>query len=453
MVDVKQRLVLIGGFIMDALDKLRKHMLVDGFEIVLDLQASQGCYIVDRKTGDKYLDFFSFFASSPLGMNHPDLVNEEFLKKLALASVNKPSCSDFYSDEMADFVDTFSRVGIPSFLPNLFMIDGGALAVENTLKAAFDWKVRKNFKKGYSWEKGSKVIHFEQAFHGRSGYTLSITNTADPRKTQYFPKFTDWPRISIPNIIFPLEENLEKVKAAEERSIAQINNAVYTHKDDIAAIIIEPIQAEGGDNHFRPEFFWALRKIADENDIMLIYDEVQTGAGMTGKFWGFEHFGEKGKPDIISFGKKMQICGILASDRIKNVDKSVFEESSRINSTWGGNITDMVRAQKFLEIIERDNLVENSAKQGDYLIKQVYELQSSHPDIVSQARGKGLMIAFSLPNAQMRDKIIKKAYDKKVIILPCGNTSIRFRPPLIIEENEIDKGMDVLREVVKNVNN
>ncbi|MHA1415483.1 MAG: L-lysine 6-transaminase [Candidatus Heimdallarchaeaceae archaeon] len=435
---------------MTALDILKKHMLVDGYPIVLDLQKSEGCYIYDKITGKRYLDFFSFFASAPLGMNHPKLTTKEFKDKLAYVAVNKPSNSDFYTDELAEFVDTLEKIGMPSFLPNLFLISGGALAVENALKTAFDWKVRKNFSKGIKEEKGHQIVHFKEAFHGRSGYTLSLTNTFDPRKYIYFPKF-DWPRVSNPKIKFPLEKHIDEVKKAEEQSLNEIREAIASNKDDIAGIIIEPIQAEGGDNHFRPEFFHELRKIADEEDIILIYDEVQTGVGLTGKFWAFEHFGDKGKPDIISFGKKMQVCGIMASDRIKEVEKNVFEESSRINSTWGGNLVDIVRATKYLEVIKEDKLVENASKQGEYILKLLHEIQDKYPDKINNVRGKGLMIAFDLPNSEIRDKLKNIAFDKDLIILPCGAKSIRFRPPLIIEQEIIDKAFSILEESIKEV--
>ncbi|MHA1868291.1 MAG: L-lysine 6-transaminase [Candidatus Heimdallarchaeaceae archaeon] len=435
---------------MTALDILKKHMLVDGYPIVLDLEKSEGCHIYDKISGKRYLDFFSFFASAPLGMNHPKLTTKEFKDKLAYVAVNKPSNSDFYTDELAEFVDTLEKIGMPDFLPNLFLISGGALAVENALKAAFDWKVRKNFSKGIKEEKGHQIIHFKEAFHGRTGYTLSLTNTFDPRKYIYFPRF-NWPRVLNPKITFPLEKNIDEVKRAEEQSLSEIREAISLNKDDIAGIIIEPIQGEGGDNHFRPEFFHELRKIADEEEIILIYDEVQTGVGLTGKFWAFEHFGEKGKPDIISFGKKMQVCGIMASDRIKEVEKNVFEESSRINSTWGGNLIDIVRATKYLEVIKEENLVENASKQGEYILKLLTEIQEKYPDKINNVRGKGLMIAFDLPNSEIRDNFKNIAFDKELIILPSGSKSIRFRPPLIINQEIIDEVFSILEESIKEV--
>jgi len=316
----------------DVHDVLKRHMLVDGFPFVLDLEKSHGSYLHDAATGKEYLDFFTFFASSALGHNHPGLLEEDFYRELARVAVNKPSNSDLYTVQMAEFVETFARIAVPESMPNLFFISGGALAVENALKTAFDWKVRRNFAKGIKEEKGHKVIHFREAFHGRTGYTMSLTNT-DPTKTDYFPKF-DWPRIENPKITFPLEDHLDEVVAAEKRAIQAIEKVLSEEGDDIAAIIIEPIQGEGGDNHFRPEFFKELRRIADENEVILIFDEVQTGVGVTGKMWCHQHFGVE--PDIMAFGKKTQVCGIMASDKINEVD-SVFKVSSRINSTWGGN--------------------------------------------------------------------------------------------------------------------
>ncbi len=434
---------------MDAIEKIGKYMLADGFNMIVDLEKSQGCRLVDKKSGKSFLDFFSFFASSPVGFNHPDMLEKEFLNQLASVAVNKPSSSDFYTDEMGDFVETFGRVGIPDFLPNLFLISGGALAVENALKASFDWKVRNNFKKGFEDEVGSKVIHFEQAFHGRSGYTLSLTNTFDSRKIKYFPKFK-WPRVSSPKVTFPIEDNFEQIVMAEEKSCQEIHDAIDMYGDDIACLIVEPIQSEGGDNHLRPQFFQKLREMADKHDFLLIYDEIQTGVGLTGKFWAFEHF-EKANPDIISFGKKLQVSGILASNRVKEIENNVFEESSRINSTFGGNLVDMFRANKYLEIIEKEKLVDNAAKRGEYMLKQTYELQEEFPDKVSNARGLGLMIAFDLPSSEMRDKILTQAYDKEFLLLGCGEKTIRFRPYLNVNKEEIDEGMNLLREIIKNL--
>jgi len=424
---------------------LSRHMLADGFDMVIDLKKSQGCRIYDSRYGKRYLDFFSFFASSALGMNHPKLTTPEFMEKLAYVAVNKPSNSDVYSVEMAEFVETFSRIAQPDYLPYVFFIDGGALANENAMKTAFDWKVRKNFAKGYTTERGHQVIHFRHSFHGRSGYTMSLTNT-DPTKTNYFPKFK-WPRIHNPAIKFPLnEEHLKQVIEEEQLALKQIKEAIINNPDDIAALIIEPIQAEGGDNHFRKEFLQELRTICDESDILLIFDEVQSGVGLTGKMWAHEWFV---KPDLMSFGKKTHICGFMASKRIDDVLENVFKKPSRINSTFGGNLVDMVRAKRIFEIIVEDNLVENSRVQGEYLLNQLHALAEEFPQLISNARGRGLMCAFDLDTAQNRNQLITKAYEKGLILIGCGDRSIRFRPPLTITQEELAEGLGIIRNALQ----
>jgi L-lysine 6-transaminase len=423
-------------------DTIGRHMLVDALDFILDLRKSSGAWLVDAKTGKKYLDFFTFVASTPIGINHPKMLTPEFLERLAYVGVNKPTNSDVYCIEMAEFVETFGRVAKPGYFPYVFFVEGGALGVENALKAAFDWKIRKNFAAGYKEEKGTQVIHFQRCFHGRTGYTLSLTNT-DPTKTDLFPKFR-WPRVLNPSVRFPLNpENIKAAMQAEETSLNQIKEAIRTNKDDIAAIIIEPIQGEGGDNHFRKEFFVALRQLADENEIMLILDEVQTGVGLTGKMWAHQHFVE---PDMISFGKKMQVCGFMAGKRIDEIKENVFKVPSRLNSTWGGSLVDMVRAQRYLEIIHEDNLVDNARVMGDYLQQQLRNLQSDFPSMVFNPRGLGLFCAFDLPTTEQRNTLRGKAFEKGLVILGSGTLSMRFRPPLTITRDEIDFGVKVLRE-------
>ena len=334
------------------------------------------------------------------------------MEYIAQHSVNKPANSDLYSEVQATFTNTLFKVAVPeNDFKYSFYIEGGALAVENALKASIDWKVRKNIKKGLSENLGTKVLHFKQAFHGRSGYTLSLTNT-DPVKVQYFPKF-DWPRVDNPKIIFPIEDNLDDLLVRENNCIAQIEKAFKDYKDDIACIIIEPIQGEGGDNHFRDEFLVKLRNICDENDAMLVFDEVQTGVGLTGKMWAYQHFSIK--PDILCFGKKMQVCGILCNERIDEVEDNVFKKSSRINSTWGGNYTDMVRITKYLEIIEEDNLVENARIMGENLHSKLSELQDNFGVVISNTRGRGLFRAFDI-KVELRKPFLDQCFENGLIL-------------------------------------
>jgi len=416
-----------------------EHMLADGFDMVYDIEKSRGSYIYDAKYEKSYLDFFSFFASQPLGHNHPKMTDPQFLDYIKRIAISNPSNSDIYTTEMAAFTQAVASIAKPSYMKYQFFVSGGALAVENAMKAAFDWKVRKNFEKGHKMEKGLKIIHFEQAFHGRTGYTLSVTNTFDQRKTKYFPKF-DWPRIPNPKVIFPLDENLDEVKKSEEKVLSMIMDLVKNDADEYAAILIEPIQGEGGDNHFRPEFMQALQKICHDYDILYILDEVQSGMGITGKMWASEHYDIQ--PDIISFGKKMQVCGIFAGPRIDAVKNNVFHEASRINSTWGGNLTDMARSRRYLEIIKEDNLVQNAHDMGEYLMNALRELNGK----ISNIRGKGLMIAFDLASTEQRDSFRESLYNKGLIALPCGQKSIRFRPFLDVTQEDIDKAMSIIKE-------
>lgn len=426
---------------------LANYILADGYDMTFDMERSHGVTIFDSKHQRELLDFFTCFASVPLGYNHPKMVEDQaFMSSLLRAAVTNPSNSDVYTVEYAQFVKTFGRVAIPDYLPHAFFVSGGALAVENALKVAMDWKVQKNFQKGYTHEKGTKVLHFERAFHGRSGYTLSLTNT-QPDKTKWFAKF-DWPRVSSPMVAFPeTAENLATTRQREQQTIRQIKQAFAANKDDICAIIIEPIQAEGGDNHFRREFMEQLRTLADENEALLVYDEVQTGVGLTGKFWCHEHFGERARPDIIAFGKKMQVCGILAGTRVDEIDTNVFRVPSRINSTWGGSLVDMVRATKILEIIEEDRLLAHVAKAGVHMQRRLHELAARYPAI-SNVRGNGLLCAFDLPDAQFRDTFLKKGLALGALFLGCGNRSIRFRPALIIEPAAIDQGVDIIHQLL-----
>lgn len=423
-------------------DRLGKHILADGFDMVMDLEKSHGSYIVTDE-GDEYLDMFSMFASSAIGYNHPYVKQHQ--DWLGLMAINKPSMSDVYNKEFADFLDTFSRVAIPAELQYAFFVSGGALAVENALKTAFDWRTRLNISRGIDKEAG-QVIHFKQAFHGRSGYTMSLTNTKDPRKFMYFPKF-DWPRITNPKMFFPFnEENKNKTIALENEAKAQIEAAFENNPDEIACICIETIQGEGGDNFFRPEFLQYLRDICDDKEVLLIFDEVQCGMGITGEMWAWQHYGIV--PDVMAFGKKAQVCGILANkEKLDKIDKNVFRESSRINSTFGGNFIDMMRFKLILEVIEKENLVENARVVGEYLLAEIQKLENDFPQITN-ARGKGLWCAFDLPSDEERTAFWKKAFENKLLLLMCGVQSIRFRPHLNVSKQEIDDSIAIIRKML-----
>ena len=429
----------------EVVSELQKHILVDGFKIVVDLEKSRGSRLVDGATGREFIDLYSFYASMPIGFNHPYFTKPEVEADLLAAAKVKVASADVYSVQYAKFVETFARVVGLHPLERYFFIEGGALAVENALKAAMDWKVRKNLAAGRG-ERGTEILHFVSAFHGRTGYTMSLTNT-DPRKTDLFAKFS-WPRVSNPYLDFslPEKERLASVIEKEKKAEAEIREFVAQRGHDIAAIIIEPVQSEGGDNHFRGEWLQTLRTICDENEMLLIFDEVQTGMGMTGKNWCCEHFGVL--PDLLCFGKKAQVCGVLAGPRLDEVKENVFRTPSRINSTWGGNFCDYVRSTHYLQIVEEEKLVENARVQGEHFLAELHTLSKKYP-VMQAVRGRGLLLAFSLPNRELRDRFWTGAYELGLLVVRCGERSIRLRPVLDLKTPVIEEALRLMAQELR----
>ena len=394
------------------IETLNEHVLVDGFHVVVDHNKSHDSYIVDLHTGNKYLDCYSQFASQPLGWNHEalNLAAEEMGRVGRVKIAN----SDMYSQEYATFVEKFSEI-TPDF-KHYFFIDGGALGVENAIKAAFDWKAKKLGYKHTVDINNLDIFHLKNAFHGRTGYTLSLTNTT-PEKTALFPKFR-WTTVE------PDWEDIER-----------------RMHEEVAAIIIEPIQGEGGDNHFPLEFFTNLRRIANERDCLLIFDEVQTGMGLTGKMWAYEHFNVV--PDMMCFGKKAQVCGFCSTERIDEVEHNVFNTSGRINSTWGGNIVDMVRFRYIIDAVQKYDLIKNANDVGRHLIWCLRTIPR-----IDNVRGRGLMIAFDLPNSELRNRTMRLLQDN-MMVLKSGAQSIRLRPPLTFSQKDAERACYLIKTAVE----
>ncbi|HXK17159.1 MAG TPA: L-lysine 6-transaminase [Polyangiaceae bacterium] len=423
---------------------LAKHLLTVGHSFVLDLEKSSGPFVRDAKTGQEFLDFASFYASNPLGFAAPTLTEPTFQERLTRAATIKVANPDFYTTYFAEFVETLSRTAAPATHPHYFFVEGGSLAVENAMKVAFDWKVRRNQIEGHG-DLGGQILHFEQAFHGRSGYALSVTNT-DPAKTLHFPKFP-WPRLPNPAMRFPQDDAAQnEVRELERLTLAKAERAFDIHGADIAAILIEPIQGEGGDNHFRPEFLKGLRRLADERGALLIFDEVQTGVGLTGTWWAHQQLDVV--PDIICFAKKLQVGGILVSTRVDDVD-SVFKVPSRISSTWGGSLVDMVRATRILETIEDEKLLSNATQRGLELQSGLAGLAERFPALVRNVRGRGLMCAIDLPTPEQRTALIKQAFAEHLLLLPSGAQTVRFRPFLNTKSEYVQELLKRLSSVLE----
>jgi L-lysine 6-transaminase len=343
---------------------------------------------------------------------------------------------------MASFVDAFGTVVTPPQFRYHFWISGGALAVENAMKVAFDWKARKLGRTGMQENVDDLVIlHFRQAFHGRSGYTMSVTNTL-PDKVGLFPRFSNWPRVHNPFVEIDADGTVTNdIEAEEARACAEIEAAFAYHGRRIAGILIEPMQGEGGDNHFRPSFLQKLRDYANDHEALLLFDEVQTGFYGSGKPWLWQHYGVE--PDVVAFGKKSQVCGIYAGPRLDEVEDHVFVRSSRINSTWGGSLTDMVRSRRFIEIIQAENLTENITARGDQLLAGLRALAREHGTF-SNVRGIGTLVAVSLATPVARDQLVSACYAQELLLLSCGTRSLRFRLPFVITAEEVDTALERL---------
>jgi len=434
-------------------------------DISPDLWKSHNSYLVDR-SGEEYLDFFGFLSTAPVSYNHPRLRDKAFLDRLAKASFYRPSLADFWTEELAEFVDALRKYGTPDYLHHYFFIDGGALAVENALKASFDWKVRRNLEKGLIdhdptedlMPLGTKVISFESAFHGRSGYTLSLTHTNDKRKYKYFPKF-DWFRVEPPVMRFDNNgavSNPEEVQAQEKKAADAIVSILEKHGDDVAAFIIEPIQCEGGDRHIPSSFFTTLRNLGDKYDVLLIYDEVQTGFGTTGKMWGHEHFGSDARPDLIAFSKKSQVGGVMANhDKFARFKDNVFANNdggkSRLNSTWGGHPSDMLRGAEYLKIIHDENLLANASEKGEKLLSGIREFCKKYDTLIENPRGRGMLLGFDAATPQDQGNLWQAMKEENLLALTCGTRTIRFRPHLDLTDDDVEQGLDRLGRALKKI--
>ena len=256
--------------------------------------------------------------------------------------------------------------------------------------------------------------------------------------------------MTTPIVRHPLADHADDLARQEAIALAEARDAFARYPHDIACIIAEPIQGEGGDNHLRPEFLRALQDIAHANDALFVLDEVQTGAGITGHAWAHQGMGLE--PDVIAFGKKLQVCGVMAGRRVDEVPDNVFNVSSRINSTWGGNLTDMVRARRILEVVESRDLITNAKVQGEHLLGRLLDLAERHPDVVSNVRGRGLLCAVDMPDGDTRDRVTTRLMaEEKVMMLGCGTHTLRFRPSLAVTAEELDTAVDALDRVLSTI--
>jgi len=319
-------------------------------------------------------------AVTATGHSHPKVV--EAIQRQAEKYLH--ISSDYYHEPMVALGERINELAPMKENVGVFFANSGTEAVEAAIKLA-----------RYATRR-TRFIGFLGAFHGRSMGSLSFTASKFVQQERFFPTMPGVMHVPFPDAYRPVIQ-AQRGGDYGDTIVDYIEEVLFANvlpPDEVAAVVVEPIQGEGGDNHFRPEFFRAVRQLCDENDMLLIFDEVQSGVGITGKMWAFQHYGVE--PDLFCFGKKTQVCGFASNDRIFDIEENVFTVPSRINSTWGGNLTDMVRSQRYFEVIDEERLVDNAARVGAFFIGELERFATKFPRLVSNVRGRGLMAAFVL---------------------------------------------------------
>lgn len=376
---------------------------------------------------------------------------------MASSIINRPALGNFPSHDWAEILKTGILKVAPKGLNQVFTAMAGSDANETAYKAAFMWK-RQQQRGGANvaftqdeetsamnnHSPGSpqlSILSFKTGFHGRLFGSLSTTRSKPIHKLD-IPAF-DWPQATFPILKYPLEENVEANAAAEAASLAEVEHLIKTHYLPPVAVVIEPIQSEGGDNHASPAFFRSLRELTKKHDVLLIVDEVQTGVGATGKFWAHEHWDLPTPPDMVTFSKKAQTAGYYFGNPELRPNKPY-----RQFNTWMGDPTKALLFRAIIEEIERLDLVKNTAVVGDYLYAGLDQLAKKYPTEIMNLRGKncGTFIAFDSPR---RDEIVAKAKTLGVNLGGSGQRAVRLRPMLIFQKHHADILLDVMEKLVK----
>ena len=422
-----------------------------------DAQRSLGNYVVDVD-GNRLLDVYGHIAALPLGYNHPDLIHAWRTGRFDWCAGFRPSLGVAVPPEWVNVVEALMRVA-PAGMAHVVTVTTGAEAVENALKAAFvalaarqrrgvppsESELDDCMRNRQVRANAMKVISFSGGFHGRSLGALSATRSKAIHKLD-FPAF-EWPMAAFPANRFPLADFLKENAAAEAASLEEVEACFIANPNAVAALIVEPIQGEGGDRHASPNFFCELRRLCTAHGAAFIADEVQTGVGGTGRMWAHEAWGPAGAPDMVTFSKKMQLGGFYCTREF------VPEESLRIFNTWLGDPLRGAQAEVILEVIERDRLLEHTANVGELLVAGLCELQARLPDMLSQARGQGTFAAIDVVAASARDRVVKAAQRSGVEVGGSGQRSLRFRPALIFGERHVAELLERLEAAVRTGDN
>lgn len=414
---------------------------------IFDDALSQGCYLVDVD-GNILLDLFANFALGALGYNHPSMLETARSAAFAYAAINPTSTPFVTAPGWLQFMSMMEKRYAPKGMSKMFCVDGGGEGVEAALKAAFivygerarvqngkpkdPLQLTEQERQSILENAGSDgvVISFSGAFHGRGLGPLSATHSKPIHKAD-LPAFP-WPMAPFPANKFPLEKYQEENIQAEAEAIFALEQIVAAHQGKVAAIIVEPIQSEGGDRHASPTFFQQVQQIAKQAGAAFILDEVQTGVAMTGTLWAHEQLELPTPPDMVTFGKKMQLGGFFAT---KEYDITQF---GRMYQTRNGDRARAMLATTTLQTIEAENLLANVRETGAFFLKGLEALSEKYPRLVSEPRGKGFILAFDMPTPVVRDDFLKRAMRRGVFASYTGTRSVRLRPHLITRQPEVE---------------
>ncbi|KAE8383519.1 4-aminobutyrate aminotransferase [Aspergillus bertholletiae] len=411
-------------------------------QMVIDYDKSSGNYLVDID-GNTYLDVYAQIASIPVGYNNPTLVKAAQSPAMVSALVNRPAIGNFPSQQWLGLLRDGLMRAAPSGCTQVFTAQSGSEANELAFKAAF-MAYRRKQRGDAPWSEleqesvmknqapGSPdlaILSFKNSFHGRGFASLSATRSKPVHKID-IPSFK-WPQASFPQLKYPLEEHEQENRREEERCLQEIEHIVDSWHCPVAGIIVEPIQSEGGDNHASPEFFQGLQAITKARGVCLIVDEVQTGFGGTGKFWGHEHWNLSAPADIVTFSKKAQTAGYFFSDSSLRPDKAY-----RQFNTWMGDAARIIMSNAVIDEILNESLVESTARVGDILYERLAGLAAKYPEFIQNLRGKGkgTYLAFDTPDSSA---LLKEMRSLGINIGSCGIATIRLRPMLIFQERHI----------------
>ncbi|ETS87897.1 4-aminobutyrate aminotransferase [Pestalotiopsis fici W106-1] len=423
--------------------------------MVTDFEASTGNYIADPD-GNLLLDVYAQIASIPVGYNNPNLLKAVQSRAVQSALINRPALGNFPQHDWADILKRTLLKAAPPGLSRVFTSMSGSDANELAFKAAFMWKARQRRGEGKSFtpeelrscldnkSPGSpnvSILSFRKGFHGRLFGSLSTTRSKPIHKID-IPAF-DWPCAPFPQLQYPLSDFESENANEEARCLAETDRILSESLGSVAAMIVEPVQSEGGDNHASPRFFQALRGLAAKHDIMFIVDEVQTGVGATGKFWAHEHWNLASPPDMVTFSKKAQAAGFF----YQNVALQPSTPYRQFN-TWMGDPARALLFGAIREEIERFDLLQNTVVTGDYLYAGIEGLRKKYPDQIKNLRGKGMgtFIAFDTPN---RDKLLVQAKSLGVNVGGSGEEAVRLRPMLIFQQYHADILLDRLETLLR----